>query len=382
MPQTISLPQHARAAQVRAATFDEADQSIEVVWTTGADVLRYDWLDGPYLERLETAPENVRLDRLNAGAPFLDAHNAFELAAVIGAVVPGSARMEGGEGVARMRLTRAAGAADIVQNIRDGIIRNVSVGYLVHAFTRTEAADGVPALMVATDWEPVEISAVPVPADPGAGIREARRGAAGLEVHPCVITRAGGTGASEEARMAEKKTGTAGAKANEKVVDKAPNVNADADVPENPVNPNDNPEMVVEEVVAPEPGKIKGQPQVVDPGDAHPLPLSGDGERQLRAAARQAVADERERVNAIGDLAERAGFVALGREHVRAGTDLGRFRDLLTDKLIEARASDGGPKGTALPPEPSLREAAGNDRTAGIEMARRALGRPAKSPAH
>ena len=42
------------------------------------------------------APEHVRLERLNAGAPFLRVHEAHDLDAVIGSVVPGSARIENG----------------------------------------------------------------------------------------------------------------------------------------------------------------------------------------------------------------------------------------------------------------------------------------------
>jgi hypothetical protein len=38
----------------------------------------------------------VRLDRLNAGAPFLKVHETGTLDAVIGSVVPGSARIENG----------------------------------------------------------------------------------------------------------------------------------------------------------------------------------------------------------------------------------------------------------------------------------------------
>ena len=153
--------------------------------------------------RLTVDPASVRLDRLNAGAPLLDTHNAYQLAAIIGSVVPGTARIESGKGLATVKLSRAEGCADIVQNIRDGIITNISVGYNVHAFTRTEAADGSPAVMTATDWEPVELSAVPVPADPGAQIRLAQRSAAGLEVTPCTITRADPGSQSEATTMAK-----------------------------------------------------------------------------------------------------------------------------------------------------------------------------------
>jgi hypothetical protein len=42
------LPKFGRSVEVRAASFDEADNTIEVVFTTGASVRRYDWRTGRY----------------------------------------------------------------------------------------------------------------------------------------------------------------------------------------------------------------------------------------------------------------------------------------------------------------------------------------------
>jgi len=56
------------------------------------------------------APEHVRLKRLSTGAPFLKVHEAHDLDAVIGSVVPGSARIENGQGIARIRLSASAGS--------------------------------------------------------------------------------------------------------------------------------------------------------------------------------------------------------------------------------------------------------------------------------
>lgn len=184
MSQTWQLPRETRAVEVRAGSFDEAANTIEIVWTTGATVRRYDWRsDAPYDEVLEVKPGSVRLERLNAGAPFLNTHSSYELADVLGSVVPGSAKIEGGRGVATILLSRAAGDADIVQKIRDGVIRNVSAGYIRHHIEKTEADDGTVAVWRVTDWEPLEISAVPIPADPGAQTRSAPAGS----LFPCVV---------------------------------------------------------------------------------------------------------------------------------------------------------------------------------------------------
>ena len=170
---------HLRAARLRAASFDPDAYTVEVVWTTGAAVRRYDWWDGTeYDEVLSLAPGAVRLDRLNAGAPFVDTHSTYCLDDVIGSVVPGSARIENGVGIATILLSRARDVADTVQKIVEGVIRNVSVGYLIHASTTEERAGGVP-LTTVTDWEPLEVSAVPVPADAGSQIRSAGGKASG-----------------------------------------------------------------------------------------------------------------------------------------------------------------------------------------------------------
>jgi len=170
-PTEIAVPLVARAAEVRAASFNETDNTIDIVWTTGAKVRRYSWSEGPYDEELVVTPGAVRLDRLNAGAPFLNTHSASDLSFVIGSVVPGTARIEGGKGLATIVLTSREDAQGVVKDIRDGVIRNISVGYRYHKVEKTDGQEGDPALWRVTDWEPLEVSAVPIPADPGAQIR-------------------------------------------------------------------------------------------------------------------------------------------------------------------------------------------------------------------
>jgi len=190
VPTSMTLPALAGAAEIRAASFDEAANTIEVVWTTGATVRRYSWSEGPYDEELVVTEGSVRLGRLNAGASFLNTHASGRLADVIGSVVPGSAKIEGGRGIASILLTTRADAQGIVADIRDGVIRNISVGYRYHRVEKTDGQDGDPALWRVTDWEPLEISAVPIPADPGAQIRSAEPTGG----FPCAVldlTRAG-----------------------------------------------------------------------------------------------------------------------------------------------------------------------------------------------
>lgn len=174
MERTIELPRQLRGAEIRASSFNEADGTVDVIWTTGSSVRRYSWRDGTYYdEELVVDRSSVRLDRLNAGAPLLNTHSDWSLEDVIGSVVPGSARVEGGKGYASVKLSTAPRDADNVTKIRDGIIRNISVGYIIHRVEKTESDDGAVPVWRVVDWEPMEISAVPVPADPGAQIRSA-----------------------------------------------------------------------------------------------------------------------------------------------------------------------------------------------------------------
>jgi phage head maturation protease len=197
MTHVIELPRVTRGAELRATSFNEADNSIECCWTTGATVRRMSWRDGAYDEELIVSPNAVRLERLNAGAPMLNTHSDWSLSDVLGAVVPGTARIEKGQGFARVALSKAPGDADIVQKIRDGIIRNISVGYIRHQIEKIEK-DGETPIWRVVDWEPHEISAVPVPADAGSQFRSAGAGR-DVPLFPCTVV--GGDHSAARARL-------------------------------------------------------------------------------------------------------------------------------------------------------------------------------------
>ena len=142
-----------------AASYGQND--LQVTWTTGAAVKRTDDNGRPYYEVLELGPKNVRLDRLNNGAPFLNSHDP-SLQSVLGVVVQNSARIENGvRGVASIRLSSRPEVSGLIGDLRDGITRGISVGYRYYAVERTkETINDVPVWRV-TDWEPLELSATP-----------------------------------------------------------------------------------------------------------------------------------------------------------------------------------------------------------------------------
>ena len=190
---TIELPALSREAYLRADTVNEAARTVEITWTTGATVRRNRIFQDAIDEELSVDPGAVRLERLNAGAPFLNTHRAGSLESVLGVVEPDSARIENGLGTATIRFSERADVEPVFRDIAAGIIRNVSVGYRVHRYD-IEKRDGAPELWRAVDWEPLEISAVPIGADPGAQVRggDTQEDAS----NDCVLTRQAGSGST------------------------------------------------------------------------------------------------------------------------------------------------------------------------------------------
>lgn len=159
-------------AAVRAGSVDVEARTVELTWTTGAKGRRWSWDVGSYMEELEVSEDAVRLDRLNNGAPFLNAHNSYELDDVIGVVE--KAWIEGSEGRALVRFSKRDDVEKIFKDVQDGILRNISVGYAVHRYEVTESADDKLPTYRAVDWEPMELSLVPIGFDDGGKFRSAK----------------------------------------------------------------------------------------------------------------------------------------------------------------------------------------------------------------
>ena len=165
--QTRDMPRLELRAEISPTTLDAEKRTVQLTWTTGARVMR--GFFEQYWEELSLDPKHVRMDRLRAGAPLLDSHNADTIGSVIGVVE--SASLQKGRGLATVRFDRGPQGEDVFRKVADGIVRNVSVGYRVHKMEKVEdAADKIPVYR-AVDWEPHELSMVPIGADAGAGTR-------------------------------------------------------------------------------------------------------------------------------------------------------------------------------------------------------------------
>ncbi|BAQ44252.1 prohead protease/major capsid protein fusion protein [Methylobacterium aquaticum] len=163
---TAPTPSHllTRAAPLAATSWDPTARTLEVVFSTGATVERAD-ARGPYNERLSLDQDWAPF----IGAPVLNAHRRGDVSDVLGHVI--SARTIGGEARATIKLSRRPDVEVVVQDILDGHLRGVSVGYAVEAWRDdSDPATGL-RTRTATRWMPVELSIVPIPADRGSIIR-------------------------------------------------------------------------------------------------------------------------------------------------------------------------------------------------------------------
>lgn len=164
-----SMPSGTYCRQLsEVVTADKESRTIEVVWSTGYEGFRRGW-EGGYYESLSLRPEHVDLSRLKNGAPVLNTHDSWDLRSVIG-VVEDAWLVSDTEARARIRLSDREEIRGTVNDILEGIIRNVSVGYTVRKLVEVGRRDDYPILR-AEDWQPFELSFVPVPFDAGATSR-------------------------------------------------------------------------------------------------------------------------------------------------------------------------------------------------------------------
>jgi hypothetical protein len=301
----IELPAMRRSAELAPNSVDPDARTVEVIWSAGARVRRASFFGEPYDEELSLDPAHVRLDRLNAGAPFLKVHEVDTLDAVIGSVVPGSARIENGRGIALVRISERADVEPIWRDIQAGHIRAVSIGYQVHRFDISKP-DGGRELWRAVDWTPFEVSAVPVGADPAAGFR------AKGEHHDCVLHR----------RDAPTQEGAS------PMTDKTQTPARDA-APIQPTEPNDTEDTTMTEPKAAAPdakvaaSETRNQPKP----QATPAP-------DTEAIATRAREAERDRVSTIYDLAGRLNLErSFAEDLVKRGISVDESRRLILDQV-------------------------------------------------
>ena len=308
--------------------------------------------------------------------------------------MPGTAKIENGRGTATILLSKAPGVADTVQKIREGVIRNVSVGYWVHEVVKTEGSDGTVARWDVTDWEPLEISAVPVPADAGSQIRSTSSESAeeGPQLRSCLfITRSPAsrpkTPATPETPMANRTPKTAAPKgartakspaeieaekkrkAEERAAARRAATRSDdededrseEDEEERDEDSDEDRDGDEAEDGDGERSEDSDEERDEDDSDEERDDDEEDGERaasrstgrsapkkgaaltraEVREAAEAAVRADRVRSGKIRELAAQFGFPKLGERHASKGTSVRAFKEVVLERLAERQAKRG-----------------------------------------
>lgn len=152
-----------RGVMRRDATVGAIDKDARTVELSFSSEVEYERWFG--VEVLGHDAHEVDLKRLNNSAPVLWMHNWDDQRGVVE-----SARIDSDrKGRVVARFSKSADGEQLFQDIVDGIVTKVSVGYLVNGMKLMETRDDMDVYRV-TDWTPYEISMVSVPADDTVGV--------------------------------------------------------------------------------------------------------------------------------------------------------------------------------------------------------------------
>lgn len=177
---------------------------IPVALSSEHGVERWDWMTGErYIEVLDHGPASVDLERaaLGRGLPLLLNHdsrgiNSDSFLGKVEDITVDKDRVMRGW----MRFSQRADAQDVRQEVLDELRSSVSIGYQVgDTYTSREDKKTKQVTRTYTDWVPLELSLVPVPADPMVGVgrnldqltdeqRAALRTKLGITAAPAAIT--------------------------------------------------------------------------------------------------------------------------------------------------------------------------------------------------
>ncbi|MBM3506115.1 MAG: peptidase U35, partial [Alphaproteobacteria bacterium] len=154
-----------RAAAFEPSSFNAESGTVQVIFSTGADVQRRDH-SGLFIERLNMSAASWDLTAFD-GAPVLDNHDRFSVRAILGVVE--RPEITGGRGLATVRFGTRPDVQAIAADVGAGIIRGVSIGYTVREWT--DSTESGVRIRTARGIKPVELSFTALGADSGATIR-------------------------------------------------------------------------------------------------------------------------------------------------------------------------------------------------------------------
>jgi len=145
---------------VETSGIDEKSRTVELSFSSNIELARWPGV----IEVLSHEVGAVRMTRLLNKAPLLFNHN-WDLQ--LGVVE--NASISNGKGRASVRFGTSDLAEEKWQDVKNGILVNVSVGYKIYGIKLAEEREGVDVYLV-IDWEPYEITLCTVPADITVGV--------------------------------------------------------------------------------------------------------------------------------------------------------------------------------------------------------------------
>ena len=356
----IAAPEERRLGlQLRAdvrlmpETVDAEARTVELVWSTGAMVRRRDtWTGKPYDEVLSLEEGHVDLSRLNGGAPLLNTHGAHDLGQVLGVVERAWVETDeaGAQGRARVRFSARADVEPIWRDVEAGIIRNVSVGYSVRRFEITEQEGQVP-IWRAVDWQPMELSAVPVGADAAAGFRGSGAPEAFCQLERATLLKPSQQNIETDQAVTDQEKDKTMDEQIEPPVARGMTVPGDTSeighqarvAPEHAARPAADPLHTAAEkqpaagrVAAAEPAAIQEQRRAIGASDVAEAGRAVVDEPAMRRIAQDAMERERARISGIQDAARKLGLgEEITADLVRRGVSLDEARGALIDAAAQ-----------------------------------------------
>jgi len=146
-----------KSLAINNSNIDKENRTVELSFSSNEPYARW----GDTKEVLVHTEEAIDFSRLNNSAALLSNHNRSKQIGVIQ-----EAWLDSNKCRAKVKFSKRAEAEEIYQDIQDGIIKNISVGYMVLEAEYIDTTDTV----YIKKWQPYEISTVSVPADHTVGI--------------------------------------------------------------------------------------------------------------------------------------------------------------------------------------------------------------------
>jgi len=295
-----------REATVSAV--DRENRTVDLTFSSEEPVDRW-W----GIEVLRHTPDAVRLERINTLGPALLHHEFREQ---VGAVREGTAKLgKDKRNHAVVKVSRKQSGEDLLNDLEDRIMGNVSVGYRIHRLVLVEEVDEGLDRYEAVDWEPYEVSFVGPAADLTVGVgrgalteEEEHSGAQRTWSVPVECTRADAGDAADVQVETEE-------------VEEEPEAGERGEATSPELPPDTDRAQAAHE----EQGMAKGTEAAA--AEAR----GGEGAGTATAGVDQGVQTERKRVNTILGLGRKHDQTELAEKFVDDGSTVEAFKDALLD---------------------------------------------------